>query len=327
GVKGQCSKADYQYCVRLADPLLKDPHLIYPDNPRDIERVCRTWSFFVDCVKQYTDRCFTEIKREEFNKAVENPVNSIHKLCSMPDYRDDYMKHAPCMKMTLTEDSHCGRHYRHLVAQISGEAPRASICCSHHLFRECVLDHTRNSCQADAAPFSAQMLDKALSFLKDQCNNFIPNRVDCPGSDFYQTGRTDLSTMGMGEVSAPHSSVASTTRVFGPSSATLGTRPGTTIGGPLMGGPTVNGPHVESRPMDGPHMGVPPMDVTHMGGPPMDSPHTDGSIGGSVVGSGSLSGNRSGASVTVQMNPPSRISPQPSWMPSTSDTRGELPLF
>lgn len=40
-VAGECSKVDYQYCVRLADPLLKDPQLIYPDKQDDIEHVCR----------------------------------------------------------------------------------------------------------------------------------------------------------------------------------------------------------------------------------------------------------------------------------------------
>ncbi|XP_073974480.1 uncharacterized protein [Rhodnius prolixus] len=193
GVNSQCSKQDYKHCVKLADPLLRDPHLIYPDNARDIELVCRTWSYFVDCVKQYTDRCFTEAKRQEFNKAVESPVSTIHKLCSMPDFRDDYMKHAGCMKMTLTQDTHCGRHYRLLVSQVSSEeAPTASICCSHHLFRECVIDHTKNACEPESAPYSAVMLDKAFSFLKEQCANFMPNQLDCPGADFYKsTGRSE----------------------------------------------------------------------------------------------------------------------------------------
>ncbi|BES98121.1 Hypothetical protein NTJ_10935 [Nesidiocoris tenuis] len=186
-VNSQCSKQDYHRCVQLADPLLKDPHLIYPDNPRDIENVCRTWTFFVDCVRDYTDRCFTEARRREFNKAVEIPVSSIHKLCSMPDYREDYLKHATCMKMTLTQDNHCGRHYRLLVSQVSSEAPTASVCCSHHMLRECVTDQAKNVCEPESAPYTAGMLDKALSFLKDQCSNYIPNQLDCPGSDFYKS--------------------------------------------------------------------------------------------------------------------------------------------
>lgn len=37
----QCSRHDYDACVKMADPLLKDPHLIFPDNRADIDLVCR----------------------------------------------------------------------------------------------------------------------------------------------------------------------------------------------------------------------------------------------------------------------------------------------
>lgn len=38
---GQCSKDEYKRCVMLGNPLLKDAQMIYPDNLRDIDRVCR----------------------------------------------------------------------------------------------------------------------------------------------------------------------------------------------------------------------------------------------------------------------------------------------
>lgn len=46
----------------------------------------------------------------------------VSSLCS------EYLLHATCIKSTLTEDSHCGRHYRHLVEQVSGEVERVSLC-------------------------------------------------------------------------------------------------------------------------------------------------------------------------------------------------------
>lgn len=48
---------------------------------------CRTWSQFVTCVKRYIDRCFTESRRQEFNKAVENPVDSVYQMCTVPQYQ------------------------------------------------------------------------------------------------------------------------------------------------------------------------------------------------------------------------------------------------
>ncbi|XKL64035.1 hypothetical protein PGB90_004121 [Kerria lacca] len=198
---GQCSKEEYKKCVILADPLLKDSLLIYPDNLKDIDRVCRTWSQFVDCIKRYTDLCFTENKRKEFNKAVESPVDLVHQMCTSTDYQNDYLKHAPCMRATLTDDSHCGRHYRHLVSQVFGEPATPALCCSLFRFRECLLDQTQRSCNKDAYPFAKQILDKAMGFLQDQCSSYKPDQIDCPGTDFY-TGSgnrmtqswTDLNT-------------------------------------------------------------------------------------------------------------------------------------
>lgn len=51
---------------------------------------------------------------------------------------------------------------------------------SHHRFRECVLTETRRACDTKlkvnskmvASAFSRQILDKALSFLKEQCSNY-----------------------------------------------------------------------------------------------------------------------------------------------------------
>ncbi|XP_014261814.1 uncharacterized protein LOC106673937 isoform X2 [Cimex lectularius] len=186
-VKSQCSQDDYNYCVRLADPLLNDVRLIYPDNPKDIEQVCRIWNVFIDCFKKYTDRCFTEAKRQEFHKAVENSMSSIHKLCFSPDYRTDYLKHASCMKKTVTQESYCGKQYKLLVAQVSNEAPTIRLCCSNQIFRECVLQQTKSMCDPASVSLSTSIIDEALGFLRDQCANVILNPLDCPNTDLYKT--------------------------------------------------------------------------------------------------------------------------------------------
>lgn len=92
GLQYDCSKMEYDRCVRMADPLVKEAHLIVPDNMDDIDLVCRTWNKFVDCLKRYTDNCFTEQQRRQFNKAVENPIESVHQMCMMPHYQKGTVK-------------------------------------------------------------------------------------------------------------------------------------------------------------------------------------------------------------------------------------------
>lgn len=87
GVLGDCNRNEYDRCVRIADPLVKEAHLVFPDNMRDIEMVCQNWNKFVDCIRKYTDKCFNDQQRRQFNKAVENPIESVHQMCSQPHYQ------------------------------------------------------------------------------------------------------------------------------------------------------------------------------------------------------------------------------------------------
>lgn len=53
----------------------------------------------MDCVKRYTDSCFTENQRKEFIKAIEAPVEQVHQMCTSPDYQNGknsfYLKKKP----------------------------------------------------------------------------------------------------------------------------------------------------------------------------------------------------------------------------------------
>lgn len=181
-----CSKSEYERCVRIADPLIKEVRLIFPDNMNDMNLVCRTWNNFVDCLKRYTERCFTDQQRQQFNKAIENPIQSVHQMCTQPNFQKEYLQYAPCMKGTIIDNGRCGSHYRFLVDQVDqGDViSKATLCCSHDRFKQCVLREARETCDrgvpnGPASRFSAQTIDKALSFLQDQCFNYIPNSGDC----------------------------------------------------------------------------------------------------------------------------------------------------
>lgn len=39
-----CGKEEYNRCIALADPLVKDPHFIYPGNLKDIDNICRYYT-------------------------------------------------------------------------------------------------------------------------------------------------------------------------------------------------------------------------------------------------------------------------------------------
>lgn len=199
-----CMKDEHQKCIALADPLLKDPQLIFPDNMKDIDNVCRAWSNFVDCIRRYTDKCFSKERREQFNSAVEVSIESVHQMCSVSSYQTEYLQHASCIKSTVIDSEHCGNQYAALVNEVSRrEVVKPNLCCAHYHFRTCVIMETRKRCDGNqpegtAAKFSRQILDKALSFLQDQCANYIPNSGNCPLSMMDNSVPLSVSPLGEG---------------------------------------------------------------------------------------------------------------------------------
>ncbi|CAH1968696.1 unnamed protein product [Acanthoscelides obtectus] len=181
-----CSKTEYEKCIRMADPLVREAHLVFPDNINDIDQVCTTWNQFVDCLKVYTDECFTAQQKKQFNRAVESPIASVHQMCTQPSYQKEYLLYAPCIKSTIVERTHCGPEYNLLVEQVDqGDIiSKSTLCCSHDRFKQCVERETRRLCDrgisgGPANRFATQIIDKALRFLQDQCLNYIPNSGDC----------------------------------------------------------------------------------------------------------------------------------------------------
>lgn len=69
----------------------QEAHLVFPDNLNDIDLVCRTWNEFVDCLRAYTETCFTDMQKRQFNRAVESPIESVHQMCMQPAYQKGKM--------------------------------------------------------------------------------------------------------------------------------------------------------------------------------------------------------------------------------------------
>jgi len=190
-----CRTETLNTCIKLADPLLEDPRYVFPAAPEDVDHVCnvlfpKTWSEFVTCIKKYTSDCLTADQRSDFNRAVGDSINSVHKMCTNDAYKQDYLQHANCIKEKSTTEVYCGSHYSRLVDMVKGVTPstQRELCCSHRAFKDCVLHETRSCGGSGGGAMSAQdfaraMLDKSLGFLLKQCQDYVPSRSDCPGYD------------------------------------------------------------------------------------------------------------------------------------------------
>jgi len=189
-----CRSEEVNTCIRLADPLLQANH-VFPVNNKDIDHVCNvlfpeTWSKFVDCIKEYTSSCLSQDQKSDFNRAVGDSINSVHKMCTNEAYKTDYFRHADCIKEKSMNPEHCGDFYTRMIEMMRGNnaALQRELCCSHSSFKECVIAETEACpCEGEACGqgmqatgFARVMLDKALGFLLKQCHSYVPDDRDCP---------------------------------------------------------------------------------------------------------------------------------------------------
>ncbi|XP_018015295.1 uncharacterized protein LOC108672177 [Hyalella azteca] len=188
-------------CVKMAEPLVYNPEFVFPLSNVEIQGVCRMWSAFVDCIRDYTTHFLNPDQLEAFGAAIEPSMQSIHELCAENQvYRTAYLEYAPCMKKMYISSDHCGDHYKYLADLVQGNAANQDLmCCAHHKFRQCVLSETPRECgrtvsTGDAADarsreqraisatqFVTSMLDRALGFLLQQCTSYKPTEEQCPG--------------------------------------------------------------------------------------------------------------------------------------------------
>ncbi|XP_068250961.1 uncharacterized protein [Palaemon carinicauda] len=217
-------------CVKIAEPLVRDPKYNFPIDIQDIREVCRMWETFLECVYAYANTFMASPQKRDFNKTLHSSIEGIQQLCSEdPEYQKLYMAYAPCMKRVSMEPSHCGNQYRHLtdLVQIRSISD-GQLCCGHRKFRECVLETTAEECDgggillgAGRSPsqFMKKMLDQTMGFMLQKCRDFVPNPRDCPnttlagvvsaGNSEANQGIADDLIMNLNNLS-PDSSAAST---------------------------------------------------------------------------------------------------------------------
>ncbi|CAL4096146.1 unnamed protein product [Meganyctiphanes norvegica] len=177
-------------CIRMADPLVQNSEYIFPLTTQDIRDVCKMWDGFVTCIRNYTSTYLTSAQQANFEAAIDPSLQSIMLLCREdPNYQKAYLAFAPCMKRIAMDSQYCGNHYHYLADIVKGQGIKdTQMCCANHKFRECFLGKSHECDQEvgsvlgqnTASEFMRSMLDRALSFLLQQCTNYVPNTRDCP---------------------------------------------------------------------------------------------------------------------------------------------------
>jgi len=128
-----CEPEFLEKCIKMGKAFFDHPENIFPSNSTDINRVCsdvfpKMWSEFIGCTKSFAASCISSSDLSQFNRAVGNSINSVHKMCTNEDYQKDYLKSAHCIKNAAIEETGCKLFYDELLNEITSPSESATLC-------------------------------------------------------------------------------------------------------------------------------------------------------------------------------------------------------
>lgn len=128
-----CEPKFLEQCIKMANPLLKEPKHVFPSTSEDVDHVCseifpKTWSEYISCIKSFTSSCLSSSQRSDFNRAVGDSINSVHKMCTNEDYKSDYLRNAECIKQKAIDEEACKKYYDELLEHIQTGTSTDDMC-------------------------------------------------------------------------------------------------------------------------------------------------------------------------------------------------------
>eukprot|EP00093_Oithona_nana_P014408 14408.XXX_334637_331793_1 [CDS] Oithona nana genome sequencing. len=178
-----CEPEFLEKCIKMGKAFFDHPENIFPSNSTDINRVCsdvfpKMWSEFIGCTKSFAASCISSSDLSQFNRAVGNSINSVHKMCTNEDYQKDYLKSAHCIKNAAIEETGCKLFYDELLNEITSPSESATLCCAHSAFKDCLMEETKScKCQEEscsdseqATTFARSIVDNAIGFILNRCS-------------------------------------------------------------------------------------------------------------------------------------------------------------
>ncbi|XP_003248219.1 uncharacterized protein LOC100573056 [Acyrthosiphon pisum] len=172
------------------------------------------------CVDAFTRRCMTPDQRGAFYSLYTVPTMDMQELCTEGSpYREEYLKHAACLRTVHTEYVQCGRRHQTELASLMMDQEQhtgsdgtetsttfpimdaehitqnlARLCGSFRGHLQCVHGIVRATCGQQTEEFASQFLSQMASSLLNICNKY-GNVPRSPSSSAART--TGTKTTGL----------------------------------------------------------------------------------------------------------------------------------
>ncbi|CAI6353867.1 unnamed protein product [Macrosiphum euphorbiae] len=150
------------------------------------------------CVDAFTRRCMTPDQRGAFYSLYTVPTMDMQELCTEGSpYREEYLKHASCLRTVHTEYVQCGRRHQTELASLMVDQEQhtgsdgteastalpitdaehitqnlARLCGSFRGHLQCVHGIVRATCGQQTEEFASQFLSQMASSLLNICDKY-----------------------------------------------------------------------------------------------------------------------------------------------------------
>uniref|UniRef100_A0A6B2E887 Putative conserved secreted protein n=1 Tax=Phlebotomus kandelakii TaxID=1109342 RepID=A0A6B2E887_9DIPT len=179
----QCGQEELARCSRPLQVLSSTSDLTIATNKEELNEICPDLYGGLHCIRSYTRRCMSLQHRNHFNKLYHGTNQVIRDLCREGHYQNDYLRHAPCLRMVKPDYEICAKKYQDTISRISlleqrgiGNATDdtvAIVCCSFREYLDCSERTARRMCGEETAAFTRRFLDKmADSLIREHCEDY-----------------------------------------------------------------------------------------------------------------------------------------------------------
>ncbi|GAB0099526.1 uncharacterized protein DMENIID0001_153980 [Sergentomyia squamirostris] len=180
-----CGHDELTRCSRRLQVLSSTSDLTIATNKEELNQICPDLYGGLHCIRSYTRRCMTLQQRNHFNKLYHGTNQVIRDLCREGQYQNDYLRHAPCLRMVKPDYEICAKKYQDTISRVTEMEQKALtnssdesstlavVCCSFREYLDCSEMTARRICGDEVAAFTRSFLDKmGDNLIREHCENY-----------------------------------------------------------------------------------------------------------------------------------------------------------
>uniref|UniRef100_A0A1W7R944 Venom protein n=1 Tax=Hadrurus spadix TaxID=141984 RepID=A0A1W7R944_9SCOR len=179
-----CHLREIDLCVGVAVVALSNSPV--PNNQEQIDEQCKVGRETVDCFKNFTNKCTTQLQRELIGFATQSGQATFDDYCTPGSKlsKDVLAKHE-CLSKTWEEQRSCMTDAQAAVEAVY-DAPVDKrldvLCCAYRRYRQCGLEIARKNCGDDVEDFINQITGLVVGNLPNLiCNDCGKEDSKCSG--------------------------------------------------------------------------------------------------------------------------------------------------